>query len=159
VKSEKSHSLRESLVKITQSPSVIAIVFGLALSLLNFAPQILTDTVEFSSKSFGFLVALLVPLNLTMPKPKTVVFITVAFIARIVIGLVIISVLNYIIHFDQQTFIAITLSMFSPVSVMGLIFCNQYGFDEKYYTQILAVTTITSLIFLPFVIAALKLLV
>lgn len=88
----------------------------MALSLLNFAPQILTDTVEFSSKSFGFLVALLVPLNLTMPKPKTVVFTTVAFIARIVIGLVIISVLNYIIHFDQQTFIAITLSMYRQLA-------------------------------------------
>lgn len=159
IKSNEAHSLYESLAKIAKSPSVIAIVLGLTFNLINFTPQILIDSVEFSSRSFGFLAALLVALNLTMPKPKTVTFIFVAFIARIAIGLSIIIILNAVIHFDEPTIIAITLSMFSPVSVMGLIFCDQYGFDEKYYTQILAVTTIASLIFLPFVIAALKLLV
>ena len=65
-------------------------------------------------------------------------------------------VASYFLHFDKNTETAVLLSMFSPASVMGLIFTGQYGFDEKYYTQVLAISTIISLFMLPIAATYLK---
>ncbi len=156
IKSDEEHSFSESLKKIATSPSVLAIVFGLGLNLLNLTPSLLQNTVDFSSKSFGFLAALMVGLNLSLPRLKTVFFIAIAFFARMIFVVLIAVVASYFLHFDKNTETAVLLSMFSPASVMGLIFTGQYGFDEKYYTQVLAISTIISLFMLPIAATYLK---
>ena len=159
MKSGKGHSLSQGARFVITSPIFIAVVAGLILNLLGFVPEALIATADYGAKSFGFLAAFVVAMNLSLPKLSTLRTVTFLFSARMLFVVIVATALVQLVNLPKNTQIAVMMSTFAPVSVMGLVFAEQYGFDEKYYAQVLAITTLLSLIIAPFATGIIKLLI
>lgn len=159
VKSGKGHTFHQAAQFVVTSPIFVAVVVALILNLLHITPEFLTATAEYSAKSFGFLAAFVVAMNLSMPKLSTFRITAFVFLIRIIFVFLLAAALAALFDVPKNTEIAILMSTFAPVSVMGLVFAEQYGYDEKYYAQVLAITTLLSLLIAPIVTGLVKMLI
>lgn len=151
----KTTNIQENIRKILFSPIIISLIIGIFLSITNVKIPILNNTLEYISAAFGFLIAAILALTLSLPKKDDLTIISVASVLKLIAGLLIGAILVYLFGLKGDLATAIIISTAAPVSLTTIIFAETEKLDSKLMAQFTVMSLLISLIALPIVMAVL----
>ncbi|MBE9525415.1 MAG: AEC family transporter [Proteobacteria bacterium] len=142
------HPLRE-LVKV---PPLWAVVIGITLNSMGIQqPDIVHSGL--ATLSGGVVPLMLIVLGMSirwhsLRLQYLKLLLPVVLISLVIVPFVVLN-MSYIIDFNSNKTIIVTLIAAMPTMVFGIVICERYSLDSQLYAAAVTLTTITSLITLP----------
>ena len=139
--------LKHALKTIAGLPPLYAVIIGLIIRFSGLVmPEILIKTCELAGRAVPPIMMLSVGMALTMPTVKSIAILLPAAIIRLLVGPMIAGWLIMILQIDGPLSTALLLEAGMPTMVLTLAIADKYGLDTSILAQLIAISTVLSLL-------------